>query len=91
MGVKMSEVIFILCALMSVVCSLALARGYRDSKTKLLFWGALCFGFLALNNIFLCIDLLVFPTVDLNGPLWRNLLSAIAGGLLLFGLIGEIA
>lgn len=88
---KMSESIFILCAIMSTVCSIALMRGYRESKTKLLFWSALCFGFLALNNLFLCVDLLVFPAMDLNGPLWRNFLSTIAGVLLLYGLIEELA
>jgi hypothetical protein len=91
MGVRMSETVFILCALMSFVCSIALMRGYRESRSKLLFWSGLCFGFLALNNIFLCVDLLLFPGMDLDGPIWRNLLSAIAGMLLLYGLIGELA
>jgi len=87
----MGEAIYILCAVMSVICSIALLKGYWSSGNRLLFWGGLCFGFLALNNIFLCVDLLVFPTMDLQGPLWRNSLSSVAGLLLLFGLIGEIA
>lgn len=87
----MNEFIFILVALMSVGCSIVLARGYRSTGNRLLLWCAFSFAFLALNNIFLCVDLLLYANVDLSGPLWRNLLSACAGCLLLFGLIGEIA
>ena len=87
----MNEAVFILCAVMSVGCSLMLLRGYRARGNRLLLWCALTFGFIALNNIFLCVDLLVYPEADLDGPFWRNLLSATAGSLLLYGLIGEIA
>ncbi len=86
----MSEVIFILCAIASIICSVALIRGSRKSKNRLLLWCGISFAILAINNIFLCVDLLIFPTVDLNGPFWRNLLGAIAGMVLLFGLIGEL-
>lgn len=87
----MNESIFILVALMSIGCSVVLFRGYRATRNRLLLWCALSFAFLALNNVFLCVDLLLYANIDLNGPLWRNLLSAGAGALLLFGLIGEIA
>lgn len=86
-----SDTIFFLCAVMSTVCCIALLRAYRKNKTKLLFWSGLCFGFLALNNIFLCVDLVVFPALEMNGPFWRNLMSAAAGCVLLYGLIGDIA
>jgi hypothetical protein len=87
----MGEIIYILCGAMSTVCSVALLRSYHKNNNRLLLWGGLCFGLLALNNIFLCIDLIAFPTIDLNGPLWRNFLSASAGTLLLFGLIMELS
>lgn len=86
----MAEVVFILCAIMSITCTVALIFGYRKSGNRLLLWSALCFLFLAVNNIFLCFDLLVVPTVDLHGPFWRGILTSAAGLLLLFGLITEL-
>lgn len=86
----MAETVYGLCALMSVVCAIMLFRGYRATRTQLLLWSSLCFGFVALNNIFLFFDLVVFPDLDLHGPFWRNFLGATAGSLMLFGLIWEV-
>ncbi len=85
----MIEAVFIICALMSILCLILLTRGYLTTGKRILLWSSLCFGFLALNNIFICIDMLVLPTVDLSGPLIRNILSAIAGTFMLIGLILE--
>ena len=87
----MIESVFILCALMSLFCTAALMRGYQKSRNPLLLWCALCFLFLALDHAFVCVDLLAFPQTDFQGPFWRNLLTAIAGLLLLSGLIQEIS
>ena len=87
----MAETVFIISAIMSVVCAVALFRGYRKSMNRMLLWSCLCFVFMAATNIFLCLDLIVFPGVDMSGTLVRSFLTAIAGGLLLFGLIWEIA
>ncbi len=87
----MAEIVFLLCAITSVACAAALFRGYKKSMNRLLLWSALSFCFLALNNIFLCIDILVFPQMDFNGTAVRNALSAISGALLLSGLISELA
>lgn len=87
----MAKLVFVLCALTSIICSIALAKGYRRSKNMLLFWSALCFGFLAANNVFLIIDLILLPELDMNGSYWRNMLSAMSGSLLLVGLILESA
>lgn len=87
----MAEIVFILCAITSCACAAALFRGYRKSANRLLLWGALAFCFLGLNNIFLCADMIFFPDVDMNGPAIRNFLAAIAGSLLLYGLISEMA
>jgi len=87
----MTEIVYILCAVMSLVCAFMLYRGYRHNRTKLLLWSSLCFGFFALNNVFLFVDMALLPNVDLHGPFWRSLLSAISGVLLLFGLIWELA
>ena len=87
----MAETAFVLCALMSSFCAFALTRGYLRTRNRLLLWSSLCFALLAFNNIFACVDLLILPDTNLNGPFWRSLLGAVAGFLLLFGLIWEVA
>lgn len=86
----MPEVVYGLCAAMSLVCATLLWRGYRRTKSRLLLWASLSFGFYALNSTFLFVDMAVFPDIDSAGPFWRNILGAISGSLLIFGLIWEI-
>ena len=86
----MAETIYALCAFLSLACATLLVRGFLRTRSPLLLWSALCFGVFAVNNTFLAIDMILFPQVDLNGPFWRNLLEALAGSCLLFGLIWEI-
>lgn len=87
----MAEVIYCLCALISAACAYTLYRGYSKTANRLLLWSAFCFSFIAFGNGFLCVDLIAFPNTDLHGPLFRNLMSASAGGLLLSGLILELS
>lgn len=86
----MAEVVYIACAVLSVVCAVMLLRGYRATRTKLLLWSSLCFVALAVQNTVLFIDMIVIPDVDLGAQLWRTMLSGLAGSLLLFGLIWEL-
>lgn len=81
----MSAVIYFLCALTSVTCLLLLWRSYRATGTGLLFWSALCFLFLAVNNTLLVFDKLLLPHVDLTT--WRLAAALLAVLLLLLGLI----
>ena len=83
----MGEAVYILCALAAVACTALLARGYARMRSRLLFWSALCFGCLTLNNALVATDLLLFPTVDLF-PL-RNLVALLGVSFLLYGLIRE--
>jgi uncharacterized protein DUF5985 len=83
----MAESVYALCALTSIVCAILLLRGYRSRRTRLLFFSALCFVGLALNNILLLIDLYVFPEVDLFLP--RTAIALVAVMILLYGLIWE--
>jgi hypothetical protein len=81
----MAEFVYVLCALTSVVCAVLLLRGYRQRQTKLLFWSALCFFGLALNNALLLIDIYVVPATDLMVIRSGVALAAIA--VMLYGLI----
>jgi hypothetical protein len=81
----MSEVVYVLCALTSVACAALLARGYRLRRSRVLFWSTLCFVGLALNNLVLVLDRIVWPRVDL-APL-RAGTAVAAMALLVVGLI----
>ena len=83
----MSSLVYILCALTSLVCAICLYRGYRATPNRLLFWAAICFGGLALNNVVLVVDILVLPEIDLS--MLRTTISCASLSLLLYGLIWE--
>lgn len=83
----MAEAVYLMCAGTSVICALLLLRGYRVSRTRLLFWSSLCFAGLAVNNVLLFVDLVVVAEVDFATP--RSVLALAAMMLLLFGLIWE--
>ena len=83
----MAVIIYSLCTLTCVACFGLLLRGWLSSRTHLLFWSALCFAGLSLNNFLLVIDKLVLPTVDLSTL--RLVTALVALLLLLFGLIWE--
>jgi hypothetical protein len=81
----MATLVYVLCALTSIICAVLLIRAYRHSRVRFLLWSALCFVFFALNNILLFIDLSVLPNVDLS--LLRGLPILVGLGLLLWGFI----
>jgi len=83
----MGEMVYALCALTSVACSVLLMRGYSSSGVRLLLWSALCFGGLALNNALLFLDLVVIPETDLS--LLRAVVQLGAMIVLLYGLVWE--
>lgn len=80
--------VYLLCFLTSAACSLLLARNYRRTGARLLLWSALCFVFLAANNLVVIFDLLLIREVDFR--LVRHLLSLAALGVLLFGFIWDL-
>jgi hypothetical protein len=82
----MASTVYLLCAFTSLVCTVLLARAYRASRVRLLFWSILCFAGLTASNILLVIDLVFFP----SGPdlmIWRTGVTLAAVGALLYGLI----
>lgn len=80
--------VYLLCFLTSAACALLLARSYRRTGARLLFWSALCFLFLAANNLLVIFDLLLIPDVDFR--LARYALALAALGVLLFGFIWDL-
>ena len=84
----MGPVIYSLCALTSLTCLVLLWRSYRLTASRLLFWSALCFLLLTVNNVLLVLDKIVFP-VEVDLSLWRLVAALAAVALLLFGLVWE--
>lgn len=83
----MAEAVYILCALTSVACAVLLLRGYSRSRLRLLLWSGLCFAALAVSNLVLFADLVVFQGVDMS--LWRSSLALVGIATLLYGLIWD--
>lgn len=84
-----AELIYILCALTSATCVVLLFRSYARTRVKLLFWSALCFVGLTLNNILLIVDRATIGVVDLSAV---RAIPALAGVLLLlWGMIQDTA
>lgn len=83
----MSAAIYSLCALTSIACCALLGRGWLASRHRILFWSALCFAGLSVNNVVLVLDKLVFLQQDLS--LWRLLVAMGSILLLLVGLVWE--
>lgn len=81
----MAAVIYALCAVTSLLCSVLLLRSYFSSQYRLLLWAGLCFAGVTLNNLLLVIDKLIFPELDLLTLRLAVMLLALS--CLLYGLI----
>ena len=83
-----ATLVYLLCFCTSSACAYLLGRSYLQSRARLLLWSALCFVFLALNNLLLVLDLLILPSLELQ---MERLFLALAGvGILLFGFIWDL-
>jgi hypothetical protein len=82
-----TESIYLLCAVTSLICAVLLFRGWRASQHRLLLWSALCFAGLAVNNTVMVIDFLFVPDVDL--ALVRHLTAHASLAVMLYGLVWE--
>ncbi|HKO59281.1 MAG TPA: DUF5985 family protein [Thermoanaerobaculia bacterium] len=83
----LGNLVYILCAVTSILCAILLFRGYQRSRARLLLWSGVCFIGLALNNVLLVIDVRAGAAMDLS--LWRIVPAVIGAGALLYGLIWE--
>jgi hypothetical protein len=80
-------IVFFLCLATSVLCMVLLVRGCLQTRAPLLLWSSLCFVGLALNNLFLVVDLVLFPSIDFFPA--RQAASLVAVAVLLYGFIWE--
>jgi hypothetical protein len=83
----MREAIYTLCAVTSFACAFLLLRSYFRSRVRLLLWSGLCFAGMAINNIILVLDRIIFPATDFSP--WRLVTALLALAPLLYGLIWE--
>jgi hypothetical protein len=83
----MPAAVYVLCALTSLACAVLLLRGWQARGVRLLLWSGLGFVGFAIGNLFLVIDTLMMPEVDLS--LGRSL-PVLAGLLvLIYGLVWD--
>jgi hypothetical protein len=82
-------VVYGLCLLASLLCTGLLTRAWLTARTRLLLWTAVSFGFLALNNLLLVVDLVLLPV---ETHLWwpRQAALAAAVGVLVYAFIWEV-
>lgn len=81
-------VIYSLCLATSAICAGLLIRSYLRSRQPLLLWSASCFCLLALNNIAVVLDMIVFPGMDF--ALARQFTALSAVGVLIYGFVWEV-
>ena len=81
----LGPLVYTLCALTALACSVLLLRGHARTQSPLLLWSGLCFACLALNNVMVVVDLVVLP--DVNLFVLRNMVALLGMVLLLYGLI----
>jgi hypothetical protein len=89
MGDVFPTVVYILCFLTSAACAWLLGRSYRRNGTRLLLWSSVCFVFLALNNLALVLDLVVWPSPEVDLRLPRLLLALAAVVSLIWGFVWQ--
>lgn len=83
----MKAAAYILSSITFAACAVLLLRGYLGARQRLLLWSSLCFFGLGLSNLFVFIDLITPPTIDLY--VLRLSTAAVAMLLLMVGLIWE--
>jgi hypothetical protein len=83
-----SSLVYLMCAMTSILCTTLLYLSYRKTKAKLLLWSVICFLCLAINNILLFADLVIVPNIDL--AVIRTVPAVIGFAALIWGFIWDI-
>ena len=82
-----AEVIYLLCAATSLLVAALLLRQYLKRRTRLVLWSVACFAALAVNNVLVYVDLVMFTGIDLS--LYRGMAGAVAMTIMVYGLVWE--
>jgi hypothetical protein len=82
-----AKVIYLLCATTSLLVAALLLRQYLKRRTRLVLWSVACFAALAVNNVLVYVDLVMFTGVDLS--LYRAVVGAAAMVTMVYGLVWE--
>lgn len=85
---RLESLAYILCCLSSGLCASLLVAAFLRTRERLLLWSAICFCFLALNNLLVLVDYLTPPPILLTWPRLACSLAAVA--VLIYGFIWEI-
>ena len=86
----MAEAVYILCALTALACTVLLVRGYRRSRARFLLWSSLCFLALALNNVMLFVDKVIYAETEMPAlALARTGVALVGLAILVYGLIWD--
>lgn len=59
------SLVYLLCVITCLLCAGLLVRAWMTTRVRLLLWSAISFSLLAVNNLFLFADQVLFPNVDL--------------------------
>ena len=81
-------IVYTVSFLASSTCAWLLVRNYLRSRTPLLLWSAACFVCLAVNNLLVIVDFVIFPEIDFG--LARQAAALIGISALLYGFIWEV-
>lgn len=81
-------IVYLLCLITSVICAGLLVRAWRRSNSRFLMWCALAFSLLALNNLFVVSDMIVFPSIEFWA--WRQSAALAAVAVLLYAFVWEM-
>jgi cytochrome b subunit of formate dehydrogenase len=87
MGTLFPTLVYSLCFATSGLCAFLLGRSFRQARSRMLFWSAICFALLALVNGIVILDMLILPEYDFRSS--RLLLTVAAIAVLLFGFIWD--
>ena len=87
MGELFPTVVYLLCLQTSAGGAVLRGRSDARARGRLLFWSSICFSFLALNNLALVLDLIIWPDGDLR--LLRSSLTLAAVISLIWGFIWD--
>jgi hypothetical protein len=82
-----AKAIYLLCAVTSLLVAVVLLRQYLRSRTRLILWSLVSFAVLAVNNVLVYVDLVMYTGVDLS--VYRSAAGAAAMAIMLVGLIWE--